>query len=152
MLEGDLALRLLALILAGISGASMAVQGALNSVLGKAIGEFHAAFLVHLIGAVILGAVLLFQLAPGNLKAVTAAPWWSLLGGPLSAVIIWGVLSSVGKIGVAPATTAILTMQIFTALFLDALGVTGQKLDMSPKKIVGAIILVIGAYLLLKRD
>jgi len=129
----------------------MAVQGAVNAVLAKKIGQFHAAFLVHVTGAALLAIILLLGLAQGDLKNLRASPWWSFLGGPLSVLIVWGVISSVSRIGVGAATTAILALQILTALLLDLLGVTGQKVSLNFSRVLGAVVFIIGAYLLLKK-
>jgi transporter family-2 protein len=138
------------LLIAALAGASMAVQGALNAVLGKKAGSFEASFVVHVAGSVILGLILLTGLSGGDLRKVGTAPWWAFLGAPLSVVIIWGVLKSIGDIGVGVATTAIVAAQISMALVLDHLGITDVKAQMTPGKIVGALIFMIGAYLLLR--
>jgi len=141
--------RLMPLIIAALAGASMAVQGALNAILGKKTGSFEASFIVHVMGAAILGAALLTGVSRGSLRRAVEAPWYALLGGPLSVLIIWGVLTSVGKVGVAPANTAIVAAQIVMALMLDILGVSGQKLAFSWLKVLGAAAFIGGAYLLL---
>ncbi len=140
------------LLLAALAGASMAIQGTLNAVLGKKVGTFQASFVVHVIASVILGIVLLFGLSEGSLKAIGSCPWWAFLGAPLSAVIIWGVLTSIGQIGVGAATTAIVAAQISMALFLDFTGISGIKVSPSGTKMLGAVIFIIGAYLLLRRQ
>jgi transporter family-2 protein len=144
-------LRLVALAIAALAGASMAVQGTLNSILGKKTGSFEAAFIVHVIGAVLLGVILLTGLSHGNLRQATASPWYAFLGGPLSVLIIWGVLVSVGRVGVSSANTAIVGAQIAVALVLDLCGASGQKLAFSWVKVLGAALFIAGAYLLLKQ-
>lgn len=143
-------MRLLPLAVAALAGASMAVQGALNAGLGKRTGSLEASFIVHITGAALLGAALLAGLSEGSLRKAASAPWYSFLGGPLSVLIIWGVLTSVGKVGVAAANTAIVAAQIATAVVLDILGAGGQKLTFSWLRVLGAIVFVAGAYLLLK--
>lgn len=144
-------MRLFPLITAGMAGASMAVQGALNAVLGKKVGEFEAAFIVHVIGTLLLGIMLALGVSSGDLRNIRLAPWFSFLGGPLSAIIVWGVISSVSKVGVTSATTAVVTLQIFTALILDFIGLTGRKIPLDFTRILGAVIFIIGAYLLLRK-
>jgi len=144
-------LKIFPLAIAGLAGGSMALQGVLNSILGKKIGEFEATFIVHVIASGILGIILLLGVTDGSLRNVPFVPWFGFLGGPLSVIIIWGVLASVGRVGAASATTAIVTVQILTALGLDLLGITGEKVPISGTTVLGAVILIIGAYLLLKR-
>ncbi|HHX29151.1 MAG: DMT family transporter [Bacillota bacterium] len=143
-------MKTVALLIAALSGASMAVQGAFNAVLGKKAGSFEASFIVHLIGTLLLGGLLALGLGQGGLRKAALAPWWSFLGGPLSVLIIWGVLKSVGEVGVSNANTAIVAAQIVTAILLDCIGVTGEKVSISWMKGVGAILFISGVYLLLR--
>ena len=142
-------MRLVSLAVAALAGASMAVQGVLNSVLGKKVGSLEASFIVHVTGAVLLGSILLSGLSQGSLKRAPAAPWYSFFGGPLSILIIWGVLTSVGRVGVSAANTAIVAAQIVTALLLDILGASGQKFSFGWLQALGATLLIAGTYLLL---
>ncbi|HHY44125.1 MAG TPA: DMT family transporter [Firmicutes bacterium] len=143
-------MKIVPLLIAALAGASMAVQGAFNAVLGKKAGSFEASFIVHVIGAVLLGGLLAVGMGQGGLRKALEAPWWSFLGGPLSVLIIWGVLTSVGQIGVSNANTAIVAAQIVTAIILDCLGVTGEKVSIGWMKIVGAVLFIAGVYFLLR--
>jgi transporter family-2 protein len=143
-------LRLTSFCIAALAGASMAVQGAVNSILGKKAGSFEASFIVHVIGAALLGSILATGASHGSLRKALSAPWYSFLGGPLSILIIWGVLTSVGKVGISAANTAIVAAQIVTALVLDILGASGQKFSFGWVKVLGAILFIAGTYLLLK--
>lgn len=143
-------MKIVPLLIAALAGASMAVQGAFNAVLGKKAGSFEASFIVHVIGAVLLGGLLAVGMGHGGLRKALEAPWWSFLGGPLSVLIIWGVLTSVGQIGVSNANTAIVAAQIVTAIILDCLGVTGEKVSIGWMKIVGAVLFIAGVYFLLR--
>lgn len=138
------------LLIAALAGASMAVQGTLNALLGRKAGSLEASFIVHVVGAAILGAVLLSGLSQGSLKRAFEAPWYAFLGGPLSVLIIWGVLTSVGKVGVTAANTGIVAAQIVAALLLDILGASGHTFAFSWWKVVGAAAFIAGAYLLLR--
>ena len=149
---GGILLNITPLLLAAIAGASMAVQGTLNAVLGKKTGSFEASFIVHVLGALILGIVLLLGVSDGDVRKAVGAPWWSFLGGPLSVIIIWGVLTSIGSVGVGAATTAIVASQIATALALDVLGLSGHKMVLDWTKYLGAAAFILGAYLLLRES
>lgn len=142
--------KIVPLLIAALAGASMAVQGAFNAVLGKKVGSFEASFIVHLIGTALLGGLLAFGVGQGGLRKAAEAPWWSFLGGPLSVLIIWGVLTSVGQLGVSNANTAIVAAQIVTAIVLDCIGLTGEKVSIGWIKVVGAVLFVFGVYLLLR--
>lgn len=141
---------LVPLLIGLVAGISMALQGSLNTVLSKIIGLLEANFVVHVIGAVVLVVLLLFRLGQGDLTRMGDAPWYSYLGGLLSAVIIYTVMASISKLGVAVATTAIIVGQVSTALIIDHFGLFGlREIPFTWWKLAGVILLATGAKLML---
>lgn len=131
----------------------MALQGSLNAALGKVIGLLETTFVVHLTGLVLVAA-LLFVIFPGGgrLGQFAQAPWYTYLGGVLGVLIIYGVVRSIPKVGVAPATTAIILGQVLTASLIDHFGLFGmEKLPFSWQRIAGTLLMAAGAWLLLKK-
>lgn len=142
---------LLALVLAALAGATMALQGALNSALGKVLGWLETTLVVHVVGTA-AAAVALFFWAEGTWEHWRQAPWYTYLGGILGVPIIYGVVRSIPAVGVAAATTAILLAQIFCASLIDHLGLFGlQRISFSWYRLVGSLLMAGGAWLLLKR-
>jgi transporter family-2 protein len=143
-------LALIPLLTGIIAGISMALQGSLNTLLSKVIGLLEAAFVVHVIGAVALVALLLMRLGQGNLAQMGKAPWYAYLGGLLSAVILYTVMASISKLGVSIATTAIIVGQVSTALIIDHFGLFGLKeIPFTWWKVFGVDLLATGAKLML---
>ncbi|OAT82948.1 DMT family transporter [Desulfotomaculum copahuensis] len=148
-----MSVRLLALLIAALSGVTMAVQGSLDAALGKVIGLLETTFIVHLVGLV-LAALLLFgcRLGDGQLARYAQAPWYTYLGGVLGVLIIYAVVRSIPKVGVAPATTAIILGQVFTASLIDHLGLFGmEKLPFNWLRLLGTLLMAGGAWFLLKK-
>lgn len=140
----------IALLIAAAAGISMAVQGSLNAVLGKNVGQIEATLIVHVIGSVIAGLIVLSGLAKGNLDNMAQVPWYAYLGGIISVLIIYGVASSIPKVGVALATTAIIVGQVSTAMLIDQFGLFGlEKVPCTAVKLVGLVLLAVGARLML---
>lgn len=145
--------KLLALLIAALSGVIMAVQGTINAALSKIIGLLEATFVVHLVG-LILVTVLLFglKMGDGQLASFSQAPWYYYLGGVLGVLIIYAVMRSIPRVGVAPATTAIIVGQVLTASLIDHLGLFGmEKLPFTWYRFLGALLMAGGAWLLLKK-
>jgi transporter family-2 protein len=143
-------LALIPLLTGIIAGISMALQGSLNTLLSKVIGLLEAAFVVHVIGAVALVALLLMRLGQGNLAQMGKAPWYAYLGGLLSTVILYTVMASISKLGVSIATTAIIVGQVSTALIIDHFGLFGLKeIPFTWWKVFGVALLATGAKLML---
>jgi len=138
------------IIVAVVSGLTMAIQGSLNSVLGKTVGQLEATFIVHII-ATVLVAVLLFvlSLGKGDLSQLSEAPWYTYLGGVLNVIILYGVMYSIPNLGVANATTAIVAGQVLTAILVDHFGLFGlEKIDFQWIQLVGLLLLAVGVKLL----
>ncbi|QSQ08456.1 hypothetical protein H0A61_00778 [Koleobacter methoxysyntrophicus] len=139
------------LIAALLAGVAMAVQGSINSALGKVIGLWEATFLVHLSAAIILLLILfVFHMGKGDLALCSKAPWYLYLGGLIGVLITFGVVISIPKLGVAVATTAIIVGQVLTALIIDHFGLFGLKeISFTWIKFLGLVLLALGAKLLL---
>jgi len=143
-------LALIPLLLALAAGVTMALQGSLNTVLGKVVGLLEATFYVHVIGTVALVVLLLFGLGQGNLGRYAQAPWYVYLGGILGVAIIYLVQASISRLGVAIATTAIVVGQVSTALLIDHFGLFGLRaIPFTWWKLLGLIFLATGAKLML---
>lgn len=143
-------LALIPLLIGLVAGISMALQGSLNTMLSKVVGLVEAAFIVHLIGAVALAALLLLRLGHGDLGRIGDAPWYAYLGGLLSVVILYTVMVSISKLGVAVATTAIIVGQVSTALIIDHFGLFGlREIPFTWWKLFGVALLATGAKLML---
>jgi transporter family-2 protein len=144
---------LVALLIAALAGLTMAVQGTLNSALGKVVGLLEATFVVNAVGLVLV-SVLLFVLGlgTGSWSKVDQAPWYTFTGGILGVVITYTVVRSIPLVGVANATTAIVAAQVLTATAIDHLGLFGMKeISFTWHRLVGTVLVAGGAWLLLRR-
>lgn len=142
----------LALAAAALSGALMAVQGTLNAGLSKSIGLLEAAFVVHGVGTLFGGVLLILGLGRGSFGRALEAPWYTYLGGILGMAIVLLVAFAIGKGGAASATTAIIVGQVTTAVIIDLFGWLGvEKVPFSLLKPLGLILMAGGAWLMLYR-
>lgn len=141
---------LIAMLLAAAAGVAMALQGSLNSVLGKTIGRVEATMVVHVIGTVAVAAALLLHFGTGNFSKMTQVPWYIYLGGLINVMIIYGVVAAIAEVGVAVATTAIIVGQVSTALLIDHFGMFGlEKICFTWWKLAGLALLAVGTRLML---
>lgn len=146
-------LSLLGALLAALAGALMAVQGTLNSSLGKLVGVLKATFIVHVTGTVLALALLLLPfLRETQAKGLRDVPWYLYLGGAVGVGIIYLVAISISRLGVAVATTLIIVGQVGTALLIDETGMLGlERMPFTWLKGLGLVMLAAGAGLLLKK-
>ncbi len=149
--------KILFLLIAGVAGALMAVQGTLNALAGKTVGLIPATFIVNLLGSVTTGLLLVFfhpnAAAFGEiLQKIPSVPFYAWLGGPIGVAIIYGVAVSIPRLGVGMATTGIITFQLLTAYAIDHFGLFGREhLPFNWIKLTGILLLATGSYLLLKK-
>ncbi len=144
---------LIALFTAFLAGIAMAVQGSVNAVLGRIIGLLEATFIVHVVGlGILVPALFVLHLGRGNLGRLSLAPWYLYLGGLLGVIIIYGVVASIPRLGVAIATTAIIVGQVGTALVIDQFGLFGlERVPFTWLKAVGIVLLALGAKFMLMK-
>lgn len=139
------------LALAALAGAAMALQGTFNTAAGKVIGNAENTLLVHLIGAAVIGILLLFGIGKGDFSRLAQIPWYGWLGGVLSAVIIFAVIAAMEKLGVGNATAVIILFQITAALVIDSFGLFGaEKIPFAWSRLLGVALLLIGTKLVLR--
>lgn len=142
---------LISLMVAAIAGLLMAIQGALNSSLGKVVGLLEATLIVHITSSALTLALLLAGLRSGQLSKMGEVPWYFYLGGILGVGITYGVVRAIPQVGVAPATTAIIVGQVATAALIDHLGLLGvEQLGFQWLNALGLLLLAAGGYLLLR--
>lgn len=138
------------LIIAALAGLTMAVQGTINSILGKEIGIWQTNFLVHSTAALLLAVIVLINHKQLEFSLYKDMPWYLFAGGILAVAITYGVMVSIPRLGVAVATTAIITGQVLTAAAIDHLGVPGlEKVPFTWPRLAGILLLSLGVRLLL---
>jgi transporter family-2 protein len=129
----------------------MAIQGAFNTQLSKALGRVEATAVVQATGLVAAGLLLLALRSEGaDWRKLAAAPWYTLLGGVIGVGIVFAVVGAMTRLGLAGATTAILVAQILTAALVDHFGLFGaERILFGGKGLLGAALLAAGSWLLL---
>ncbi|MFW6409669.1 MAG: DMT family transporter [Halanaerobiales bacterium] len=137
--------------LAALAGMMMAIQGTINSALGDRLGPGETNFIVHTTAVLILVGILIITREKVSLQILHKTPWYLYLGGLIGVIITYGVILSIPRLGVAVATTSIITAQVLTAAAIDHLGFFGlDKVPFSWLRVVGIIFLAIGVRLLLE--
>ncbi|HHX01298.1 MAG TPA: DMT family transporter [Firmicutes bacterium] len=143
---------MLALLAAAVSGVAMAIQGSLNTALSKKIGLVPGTFIVHLVGTGFALVLLLFGVGKSQWEMLKQVPWYNFIGGILGVGIVYGVMVSIEKTGVAAATTAIIVGQVSMAALVDHLGLFGlEPIPFNWWKGIGIGLMAVSAWLLLHR-
>ncbi len=142
----------LALVAAFGTGTLIALQTRLNGELGQRLGDgFLAAFISFGSGLVILVlASLVWRPGRRGIRRVVTAlrersiPWWLVLGGAGGAVFVLGQGLTVGALGVALFTIAVVCGQTVSSLLLDHRGLARMPATpATPQRMVGAALAVV---------
>lgn len=141
-----------ALVAAFGTGMLVALQTRINGELGQRLGDgFVAAFISFGSGFVIL-AVASLGWRPGRRgigRVVTALrnrsiPWWLVLGGVGGALFVLGQGLTVGMLGVAMYTIAVVSGQTVSSLLLDHRGLALMAATpATPQRIVGTLLAIV---------
>lgn len=142
----------LAVVLTAIAGGFIALQAPINSVLGKQIGTFQAAFLSFALGTVVLA--LIAGLVKGGLGTIGGArelTWYYLTGGVLGAVYVTTVLVTVRPLGAGGVVAATIAGQLTVSVLADHFGWLGIERDPAgAAKMLGIVLLGVGTYLVVR--
>jgi transporter family-2 protein len=141
----------LALVAAFGTGILVALQSRINGELGQRLGDgFLAAFISFGSGFVILAlATLVWRPGRVGIARVVSAvrerriPWWLVLGGIGGACFVLGQGLTVGLLGVAMFTIAVVCGQTVSSLLLDHRGLALMPATpATPQRIVGSALAV----------
>lgn len=137
-----------------LCGIALAIQAVINGQLRLAIGSpLFAALISFLTGTAFLILLILITREPvPGITTLQQVSWVKWTGGLLGAFFVTAVIISVQKIPAANLFALIITSQFITALLIDHFGWFGTlQTAINPVKIAGALLLIGGAYLIIKK-
>jgi transporter family-2 protein len=134
-----------------VAGGLVALQSRINGELSQRLGDgFLAAFISFGSGFVLLViALVIWRPGRQGIARVVAAlrdrsiPWWLVLGGAGGAFFVLGQGLTIGVLGVALFTVAVVSGQTVSSLLLDHRGLARMPATpATPRRIVGAALAV----------
>jgi len=141
-----------AVLLTAFTGGLVALQAPINSLLGRSIGTWQAAFLSFAIGTFALACIA--ALATGGLGQVAdvrGVPWYYLIGGLLGALYVTTILVTVRTLGAGGIVAATVAGQLALSVVVDHFGLVGvARQPISALKILGVVLLGLGTYLVVR--
>ncbi len=137
-----------------IIGVALTTQAGVNSQLKVAVNNpWLAAFISFLVGTIFLGIIMLFtkQQYP-SLTQLSNISLYKYTGGVLGAFIVTAIIFSVQKIGSANVFVLLIGGQLLVALIYDHFALFGlPQNSFNWVKLLGVVLLIIGAYLINKK-
>lgn len=141
-----------AVLLTAFTGGLVALQAPVNSLLGRSIGTWQAAFVSFAIGTIALACVA--ALATGGLGQIAEArhvTWYYLTGGLLGAAYVTTILVSVRTLGAGGVVAATIAGQLAVSVVVDHYGLVGvAKHPITLAKVLGVVLLAAGTYLVVR--
>ena len=144
--------RLLFMAMALALGAILPMQAAINARLAKTAGNpVMAAFISFAVGTVALMVFLIIARQFEFRFISSSSPWWIWTGGLLGIFFVAGIVVLLPRLGVVLSFSLVLAGQMFAAVLFDQFGWLGLAVrEISPGKIIGSILLIIGVFLIRK--
>lgn len=139
----------LAIGLAVLAGTLVAAQAAALAPLGRAVPPLVGALWVQVAG--VLTAALIVLVAPVRLAWPGSAIGWAAIAGACAVGIVAAIGAAVSPLGLAATLAIVTAAQLLSGLLLDLAGATGRTVAMSPPRLLGAVLIVVGVVLLLGR-
>lgn len=143
--------RWLAVVMMAIAGGVVAIQPALNSGLGRAVGGLPAAMISFAVGALALAALVALTGQLSQVGSATTVPWYYLLGGFCGALWVALSIPAVNAIGAGGVVAATISGQLTGALVADRFGILGlEQIGITPGRVLGVVLLGLGTYLVVR--
>lgn len=137
-----------------LCGVALSVQAIVNGQLRVAIGSpVVAACISFVIGTLVLLLLIGLTRQPvPSLHTLQQVSFYKWTGGVLGAFFVTAVIVSIQKIPSANLFALIITSQFITALVIDHFGLLGaMQTPVNTVKIAGVVLLIAGAYLVIKK-
>jgi bacterial/archaeal transporter family-2 protein len=139
-------LSLIAVFFAGLAGAIVGVQRAMNGLINEHSQQsFTTSLLNFIMGTTTLGIVLLIAVAIGKVEfvALPAGPWWIYTGGVIGVIYIAFTSTIVQHLGVLTFTIFSTGGQLIGALFIDLISPT-KGVSVSAYLVSGIVMTFLG--------
>jgi transporter family-2 protein len=149
-------MRWLLIVLIIAAGTLLPVQIAINSRLREAVASPVLSALVSFtVGGLALFVVTVLGGLGGSGRGLTgfaAAPWWAFLGGLCGALYVLLSIIALPRLGAAVIIGAAILGQQVASLLMDHYGWLGApRVPLTGGRVAGAILLLIGVWLLQRR-
>jgi transporter family-2 protein len=141
---------ILTVLIGILGGLAVGVQGPIVSQMSQRIGTMAGAFVVHVSGAILSGALLL-ALGGENIGNWRNLSWYMFLSGSFGVVLYLTLNQTMPRLGATTALALIIIGQLVMGILIDQFGLFGvavRPLDLV--RLVGAGMLIAGGYLIIR--
>ncbi len=133
-----------------VTGVLIAVQTVIIGAFGVRLNAFVASTWIHVGGLAFGVAGILIARLGFHVDVVRDRPW-GLLAGVCGVLLVTGIGIAVAGIGIASTLAIVTGTQLLVGFALEASGVVGGRVAFDPVRIGGALLIVVGVYLVASR-
>ena len=136
------------------AGVGLVVQNTLMVRITQSASTILIAMLLNsLVGIVIFVTILLLRHgAAGFQELAGSVKWWTLIPGLLGSFFVFASISGYQNVGAATTIAVLVASQLIGGLVLDILRSHGVPLRALVGPVCGAVLLVVGAWLVARRS
>ena len=136
------------LFLAILSGVFFAVQGPVNTALGKRISVFQASF-VSFLGGTLVSGLLVLLIGQGDFSKFSQLKLWQVIGGLYGLVNVCVTILVIPVLGAALTLTTIMLGQLLAGAVIDRFGFLGSAvIEVSFWRFAGIAVVAAGIVLI----
>jgi uncharacterized membrane protein YdcZ (DUF606 family) len=139
-----------ALTAAIVAGVFIAVQSAIIGAFGARVHPFVAATWVHVGGLSFGIAGVLIARLGFHVDVIQRAPWL-LFAGVAGMVLVTGIAIAVGGLGLASTLATVTGVQLLVGFAIETWQLADRALALDPWRLFGAVLIVLGVYLVVSR-
>lgn len=137
--------------LAVLIGMLLPLQALINAALGRqTFGPLFAALVSFAVGTVMLLGWWAVSRPTFDLAPLAKVPWWAWTGGLIGAVYVASATLLIPRMGAAPLICLVVFGQLVGSLLLDHFGVLHARQPIDASRVVGTLLVVVGALLVVK--
>jgi transporter family-2 protein len=139
----------LSVIIVGlIGGVAVGLQGPMSGAMSARLGPMVSSLIIH-VGGAILSAVILLLTGGVNMRAFQDLPKPYLLAGVFGVILYLTFAYTIPRVGATVAIALLVLAQMTLGMLIDHFGWFGVPVNpINPTRIVGAALLLGGAYLI----
>ena len=136
------------------AGIGLVIQNTLMVRITQASSTILIAMLLNsLVGIVLFVSILLIKQGVGGFQElVGSVKWWTLIPGLLGSFFVFASISGYQYVGAATTIAVLIASQLIGGLVMDVLKSEGVALRALVGPVCGAVLLVIGAWLVARRQ
>jgi bacterial/archaeal transporter family-2 protein len=131
-----------------IAGTAVGIQSPIAGAMGTRVGGLASSFIVHFSGMV-LSALFLFFRGGEKIQDWNKLPWYMLISGIFGVILYQCISVVLPRLGGTMMVTLIIIGQLLVNVLVDHFGWLGVAVHpISPTRIVGVLVLLLGGYLI----